>query len=206
LVSDHLHGLPTVYDERFAHGVAGIRCDDGAHESLLAFSCKCRFLCSSCRAKRLASWTQWLDTTLLAPVPHRQGVLTMPMRLRASRLYRRRLLGEIARVAACTVTAAIRTLTGERDLAVGIVLRLGAGGRSPFATRLAQCCARNPVALERLMHGRTAKAVTYRSDKSDGVTAGTATVDPLVELPDSRGESGDRLTHRHDVDRACGPP
>ena len=29
--------------------------------------------------------------------------------------------GEIARVAARTVTAAIRTLTGERDLAVGIV-------------------------------------------------------------------------------------
>ena len=32
-----------------------------------------------------------------------------------------RLLGEIARVAARTVTAAIRTLTGERDHAVGIV-------------------------------------------------------------------------------------
>ena len=39
-------------------------------------------------------------------------------RLRAYCLYRRRLLGEIARVAAHTVTAAIRTLTGERELAV----------------------------------------------------------------------------------------
>ena len=48
-------------------------------------------------------------------------VLTIPKRLRAYCLYRRRLLGEIARVAARTVTAAIRTLTGERDLAVGIV-------------------------------------------------------------------------------------
>ena len=36
-------------------------------------------------------------------------------------LFRRRLLGEIARVAARTVTAAIRALTGERELAVGIV-------------------------------------------------------------------------------------
>jgi len=69
--------------------------------------------------KRLAIWTQWLDTTLLAPVPHRQVVLTIPKRLRAYCLYRRRLLGEIARVAARTVTAAIRTLTVEHELAVG---------------------------------------------------------------------------------------
>ena len=81
-----------------------------------------------CHAKRLVIWTQWLDTTLLAPVPHRQVVLTLPKRLRASCLFRRRLLGEIARVAARTVTAAIRTLTGERDLAVGIVACLQTHG------------------------------------------------------------------------------
>ena len=105
LVSDHLHRLQTVYDDRFAreygpwrsvvahvaekflacglldHGFARIRCDDCAHEYLLAFSCKCRYFCPSCHAKRLAIWTQWLDTTLLAPVPHRQVVLTIPKRL-----------------------------------------------------------------------------------------------------------------------------
>ena len=152
LVSDHLHRLQTVYDDRFAreygprrpvvaqvadkflacgvldHGFARIRCDDCAHEYLLAFSCTCRYFCPSCHAKRLAIWTQWLDTTLLAPVPHRQVVLTIPKRLRAYCLYRRRLLGEIARVAARTVTAAIRTLTGERDLAVGIVACLQTHG------------------------------------------------------------------------------
>jgi len=37
-----------------------------------------------------------------------------------------------------------------------------------FATRLARECARNPVALERLTYDRSAKAVTYRSDKTDG--------------------------------------
>ena len=46
-----------------------------------------------------------------------------------------------------------------------------------FATRLARYCARNPVALERLTYDRAAKAVTYRSDKSEGPTAGTETVD-----------------------------
>ncbi len=152
LVSDHLHRLQTVFDARFAreygpwrpvvtqvadkflacgvldHGFARIRCDACTHEDLPAFSCKCRYFCPTCHAKRLAIWTQWLDTTLLAPVPHRQVVLTIPKRLRAYCLYRRRLLGEIARVAARTVTAAIRTLTGERDLAVGIVACLQTHG------------------------------------------------------------------------------
>jgi len=60
-----------------------------------------------------------------------------------------------------------------------------------FATRLARYCARNPVALERLTYDRAAKAVTYRSDKSEGPTAGTETADPLeflarvlVHIPD----------------------
>jgi hypothetical protein len=295
LVSDQVHRLQTVYDERFAreygpwrpvvrqvtdkflacgvldHGFARIRCDACAHEYLLAFSCKCRYFCPSCHAKRLAIWTRWLDTTLLAPVPHRQVVLTIPKRLRAYCLYRRRLLGEIARVAARTVTAAIRTLTSERELAVGIVaclqthgsranwhphlhLLVTDGGFRPdgtfvtwpvhdtarlteafrravlrlfvrlalfdedqaagmltwphsgfhvhtavwvseddraFATRLARYCARNPVALERLTYDRGATAVTYRSDKSEGPTAGTETADPLeflarvlVHIPD----------------------
>ena len=61
-------------------------------------------------------------------MPHRQVVLTIPKRLRAYGLYRRRLLGEIARVATRIVTAAIRTLTGELALAVGIVACLQTHG------------------------------------------------------------------------------
>ncbi len=60
-----------------------------------------------------------------------------------------------------------------------------------FATRLARYCARNPIALERLTDDRAAKAVTYRSNKSEGPTAGTETADPLeflarvlVHIPD----------------------
>jgi len=230
--------------------------------------------------KRLAIWTPWLDTTLLAPVPHRQVVRTIPTRLRACCLYRRRLLGEIARVAARTVTAAIRALTGERDLAVGIVaclqthgsranwhphlhLLVTDGGFRPdgtfvswpvpdtgrvteafrravlrlfvrlelidedqaagmrtwphsgfhvdtavwvseddraFATRLARYCARNPVALKRLTYDRTTKAVTYRSDTSDGPTAGPETVDPLECLGRVLVHSPDKgqVTTRYD--------
>jgi hypothetical protein len=47
-------------------------------------------------------------------VPHRQVVLTIPKRLRAYCLYRRRLLGEIARVAARTVTA-VPTVLDARE-------------------------------------------------------------------------------------------
>ena len=39
---------------------------------------------------------------------------------------------------------------------------------------LARYCAQNPVAMKRLTFDRTAKAVTYRSDKSEGPTAGPA--------------------------------
>jgi hypothetical protein len=49
-----------------------------------------------------------------------------------------------------------------------------------FAKHLARYCARNPVALERLTYDRAAKAVMYRSDKSERPTAGTETADPLV--------------------------
>ena len=61
-----------------------------------------------------------------------------------------------------------------------------------FATRLARSCARHPVALERLNYDRAAKAVTYRSDKSEGPSTGTETVHPLeflarvlVHIPDT---------------------
>ena len=103
------------------HGFARVHCDSCVRAYLLAFSGKRRHFCPSCHADRLALLTQWLDTTFPAPVPHRHVVRTIPERLRAFSLYRRRLLGEIVRVAARAVTAAIRTLTGVRKLAVGIV-------------------------------------------------------------------------------------
>jgi hypothetical protein len=85
------------------HGFARVRCDACAYDYLLAFSCKCRYFCPSCHAKRLALWTLWLEETLFPAVPQRQVVLTIPRRLRAWCLHRRKLLGDIAR-------ASLRTL------------------------------------------------------------------------------------------------
>jgi hypothetical protein len=152
LLDEHFRTFTTVYDERFAprfgpwrrvvdevvekflacgileHGFARVRCGGCAHDFLLAFSCKCRYFCPSCHAKRLAGWSAWLEDTLLAPVPHRQVVLTVPKRLRPYFLYERRLLGALARVAARTVTTFIRATIGERDLAVGVVASIQTHG------------------------------------------------------------------------------
>ncbi len=57
-----------------------------------------------------------------------------------------------------------------------------ADGDVEFAKRLARYCARNPVALDRLEYEGHAAPVHYRSDKRDGPTAGTETVDPLEFL------------------------
>ncbi len=145
LLEHHFAEFSTVYDERFAHrcgywrpviaevvekylacgilehGFARVRCVACKHEYLLAFSCKCRYFCPSCQAKRLVLWGLWLQETLLADVPHRQVVLAVPKRLRPYLLYNRAPLGELSRVAARTITAFIRTTVGERGLSVGIV-------------------------------------------------------------------------------------
>ena len=52
----------------------------------------------------------------------------------------------------------------------------------PFALRLARYCARNPLALDRLTYEPATEQLTYRSDKTDGPTAGTQTLDPLEFL------------------------
>ncbi len=145
LLEDHFAEFSMVYDERFAHrygywrpviaevvekylacgilehGFARVRCVACKHEYLLAFSCKCRYFCPSCHAKRLALWGLWLEETLLADVPHRQVVLAVPKRLRPYLLYNRALLGDVSRVAARTVISFIRVTVCERALSVGIV-------------------------------------------------------------------------------------
>ena len=189
-------------------------------------------------------------------------------------------------MAARTVTAAIRTLTGERELAVGIVACLQTHGsranwhpqlhllvtdgsfhpdgtfvRWPahdiarlteafrravrrlfvrlalfdedhaagmltwphsrfhvhtavwvpendraFATRLARYCSRNPVALERLTYDRTAKSVTYRSDKAEGPTAGAERVDPLEFFAPGLGAHSGQGSRHHAVQRLVRQP
>jgi hypothetical protein len=66
-------------------------------------------------------------------------------------------------------------------------------GDRDFALRLAPCCARGPVAVERMEYGAKPGTVSYRSDRSEGPTARTETLDPLeflaglvTHIPDKR--------------------
>ncbi len=68
----------------FRHGFARIRCPDSRREYLLAFSCKTRYFCPSCQAKRVAAFVEWVTEEILEPIDHRQLVWTIPKVLRPS--------------------------------------------------------------------------------------------------------------------------
>lgn len=66
-------------------GFARVRWGGCRREYLLAFSSKCRYVCPSCHAKRLARWSLWLEESLLAPVPHPAAPGGLPARLLGSK-------------------------------------------------------------------------------------------------------------------------
>jgi hypothetical protein len=86
----------------------GIRCGGCGHDLLLAFSCKTRYFCPSCHQKRVLAYGEWVDSTVLRPVPHRQYVFTVPKLLRPFFAYRRSLLGELCRLVARSLAEAYR--------------------------------------------------------------------------------------------------
>jgi hypothetical protein len=119
LVEDYFERFEEIYDERFAHshghwrpvvrhvadafldcgdlrhGFARIACENPEcrHEMLLAFSCRGRYFCPSCHAKRVALFASRLESEILAEVPHRQYVFTIPKLLRLHFRFDRQLLG-----------------------------------------------------------------------------------------------------------------
>ncbi len=100
------------------------RCEGCRAEYLLALSCKPRYFCPSCHAKRLACWTQWLGEELLAPVAHRQ--------------WRRKLLGDPLVCPKCAGRMRMITLIQEPKVIDKILKHLRTKGRDaragPWAT------------------------------------------------------------------------
>jgi len=101
-------------------GFARIRCPDCGQERLLMFSCRTRGFCPSCHAKRLEEWGEWVRETLLLDVPHRQVVFTIPKMLRPFFKYKRRLLGDLCRLALRTLTRYFAALAGS-ELMPGVI-------------------------------------------------------------------------------------
>jgi len=188
LVSDHLHRLPTVYDERFAREYGPWRPVVG--ERALAVGI---VACLQTHGSR-ANWHPHLHLLVTDGGFRPDGTfVSWPVHdpARLTEAFRRAVLRLFVRLELFDEEQAAGMLTWPHSgFHVHTAVRVPEDDRA-FATRLARDCARNPVALERLTYDRATKAVTYRSDTSDGPTAGTETADPLeflarvlVHMPD----------------------
>jgi len=93
---------------RLMGGFARIRCPTCHAEHLLAFSCRTRNLCPSCQAKRSALFAERLRQQIVAPVPQRHVVFTIPRVLRGLFERERALLGLLARTAYATLARVLR--------------------------------------------------------------------------------------------------
>jgi hypothetical protein len=109
------------------HGFARLWCSECRRSVLVAFSCRGRSFCPSCEKKKQLLWAEWLREELLAPVPHRHVVLTIPRLLRPLLRRRRDLLIELARAGAEATVELVRR-GAERDLRPGLVVSVATAG------------------------------------------------------------------------------
>lgn len=105
-------------------GFARVRCDTCRHESLLAFSCKGRYFCPSCHQKRVLQFGAWVAEEVLAPVPHRQYVFTVPKLLRVYFRRDRRLLGKLSQCAAEALKILFRAACKDPTSVPGIIMAI----------------------------------------------------------------------------------
>ncbi|MCB0319808.1 MAG: transposase zinc-binding domain-containing protein [Bdellovibrionales bacterium] len=77
------------------HGCALAECEECPHSELIAFSCKMRYLCPSCDAKRALLFGEHLHENVLLPHDHSHQVFTIPKRLRPFFKFNRKLLGKL---------------------------------------------------------------------------------------------------------------
>jgi hypothetical protein len=109
------------------HGFARLWCPACRTSVLCPFSCRGRSFCPSCEKKRQILWAEWLQEKVLAPVPHRHIVLTMPRLLRGIFRKRRELLLDLSQCAAEAVVECVRIRLGP-DCRPGIVVSIATAG------------------------------------------------------------------------------
>jgi len=122
------------------HGFARVRCPDCRHEFLLAFSCRGRWFCPSCHAKKVVQFGELLRENVLYPVPHRQYVFSIPILLRKYFLYNRKLLSELCRLAHKSLLVFFKTTLGRPDgiLATVMAIQVSERSETPDLRRLRQ--------------------------------------------------------------------
>jgi hypothetical protein len=91
------------------------------------FSCRGRSFCPSCEKKKSLLWAEWLREEVLAPVPHRHVVVTIPRLLRGIFRKRRELLLDLSQSGAEALAEYIRRELGEAARP-GIVVSIATAG------------------------------------------------------------------------------
>lgn len=79
-------------------GFARIRCEDCGTTRLLAFSCKGRYFCPSCHAKKVQLFGEFVRNEVAEAVPHRHWVFSVPKMLRPYFKFDRSLLKDLCRI------------------------------------------------------------------------------------------------------------
>ena len=109
---------------------------DCRHEMPLAVSCRGRYFCPSCHAKRVAAFASWLESDVLEPVPHRQYVFTIPKLLRLHfpvtgmcHRFDRRLLGLLSACACQSILEMMRAVVSVPGAVPGMVAAIQTYGR-----------------------------------------------------------------------------
>ncbi|MCB2182707.1 MAG: transposase zinc-binding domain-containing protein [Desulfobulbaceae bacterium] len=148
LLSEHFAGFVQEYDRKFSkeygfyrpvitdvvndylkcgdlkQGFARVRCPECHHEFLLAFSCRGRWFCPTCHAKKVVQFGELLRENILYPVPHRQYVFSIPIILRKFFLYNRKLLSKLCICAQKSLLSFFRIALGLEDGVLGSVMTI----------------------------------------------------------------------------------
>jgi hypothetical protein len=109
-----------------AHGAARVYCDGCKHSLLIAFSCKRRGVCPSCRAKRAVKFAEHVYSEVIEDVPHRHAVFTIPKRLRVFFKYDRSLNSILFRAA----WQALSQVLGVDDRELGAIFTVQTAGEA----------------------------------------------------------------------------
>ena len=155
LLNNHYENFEQCYEERFEqkygffrpvirevvrnyltcgdqkNGFARVRCGDCRKEYLLAFSCKGRWFCPSCHAKKVVQFGDVLHETILYPVPHRHYVFSIPIMLRIYFKHDRALLTKLCQCAYHSLLIFLQYVIGLQDGVPGVVLSLHTFGDYP---------------------------------------------------------------------------
>ncbi len=155
LLNDYYHSFERHYEEKFEkhygffrsvisevvneylrcgdlkEGFARVRCPDCGHEYLLAFSCKGRWFCPCCHAKKVIQFGELLKNTILYPIPHRQYVFSIPIMLRVYFKHERELLTKLCHCAYESLLIFLRNAIGLTEGVPGVVMSIQTFGDYP---------------------------------------------------------------------------